>query len=120
MPDEAIPEAIADLIAEIFERTGAGDRRRGCRTAEDKKRGSKAAEGTADHTKTVISQARGKDATRLKAALIRAKQKLMDLDSDIEALEQQQQMEIEVITKPLGKRPKERLKGTPERNQGRP
>ena len=55
-----------------------------------------AAEGNPTHEE-LISEAEEKRDT-LKAELIRVKQKLTDLDSDVEALQQQQQMEIDAIT----------------------
>ena len=56
----------------------------------------------------------------LKAALIKAKQKLMDLDSDFEALEQQQNTEIEVITRAVGRRQRRTDVAHLKKHQGRP
>ena len=81
-----------------------------------KKQWLMAAEGNPTQ-EDLISEAKEKrDA--LKAELIRVKQKLSDLDSDIEALQQQQQMEIEAITNQW-KGGKRRPAGSSERHQGR-
>jgi type I restriction enzyme M protein len=94
IPEEEIPEEIADLMAESFEEPEQ-------ETSEDAKESEEeewrmAAEGNLAQ-KDLISQEKEK-CDALKAELIRVKQKLSDLDSDVEALEQQHHMEIEALT----------------------
>jgi type I restriction enzyme M protein len=96
IPEEEIPEEIADLMVESFvepepEREMAED---AGEVEEEEWR--MAAEGALPQEE-LISQAK-EQCDHLKAELIRAKQKLSDLNSDIEALQQQHRMELEVIT----------------------
>ena len=94
IPEEKIPEEIADLIVESFEES---EEEISEETEEqEEKELKKAAEGNPTK-EDLIGQAKGKRDS-LKAGLIRVKQKLSDLDSDIEALQQKHQMEIEAIT----------------------
>jgi len=101
VPDEKIPEEIADLIVESFTELepepAESETERTERDYEmEEPRRLMAADGNPDQ-KELISEAEEKrDA--LKADLIRVKQKLSDLTSDVEALKQQHQMEIEAIT----------------------
>ena len=81
VPEDAIPEAVADLIAETL--------------AEPEPEES--ANGNGGDDEGVAGEAEEK-LNGLKAALVNAKQKLMDLESDVEALVQQQMREIEAIT----------------------
>ena len=94
VPDDAIPEAIADLIAESLSEPEP-------ETAEEEANAEKEAEEAGEDELPAdedrVAQAEEKINT-LKSALLNAKQRLMDLDSDLEALEQQQKTEIEVIT----------------------
>ncbi|SBT03698.1 Type I restriction-modification system methyltransferase subunit [Candidatus Accumulibacter aalborgensis] len=91
VPDDAIPEAVADLIAENFseaesdEATANGE--------EESDEGSEKASPAEDRLAAAEEKLRS-----LKAALLSAKQKLMDLDSDAEALTQKQTQEIEALT----------------------
>jgi type I restriction enzyme M protein len=95
VPDEAIPEAIADVIAERFsepepEEAAVEDNQDGDRDGEHES--ASAANGDR------IEQAQQKlDDTR--SALLRTKQKLTDLESDVEALKQKQEQEIVAISK---------------------
>ena len=92
LPEEAIPEAIADLLAETFIEPETED------IAETN--GDDESEDTADNQPVFSDEDRLAQAEEkldaLKAELIRTKQKLLDLASDTEALLQQQQAELSV------------------------
>ncbi|MDF1581543.1 MAG: N-6 DNA methylase [Desulfuromonadales bacterium] len=90
--EEAIPEAVADLIAETFSEPEAEE------PAEDNGDGDsdeEAAEPPSDEER--IAQAEEK-VDNLRSELLRVKQKLTDLDSDVEALAQQQEQELDALT----------------------
>lgn len=93
VPEEAIPEAVADLIAETFSEPEAEE------PADDNGNGEngddEAAEPPSDEER--IAQAE-EQVDNLRAELLRVKQKLADLDSDVEALAQQQEQELEALT----------------------
>lgn len=93
VPEEAIPEAVADLIAETFSEPEAEE------PADDNGNGEngddEAAEPPPDEER--IAQAEEK-VDSLRAELLRVKQKLADLDSDVEALAQQQEQELDALT----------------------
>lgn len=101
IPEEAIPEEIADLMVEAFtepekdnsepENEVSGD----AWEIEESKQ-LNAAEGNPGQEDLIREAEEKCDA--LKAELIRVKQKLADLESDIEALQQKNRMEIEAIT----------------------
>ncbi|EMG37151.1 type I restriction-modification system methyltransferase subunit [Desulfocurvibacter africanus PCS] len=93
VPEEAIPEAVADLIAETFTEPEAEEPEE--ENGEGESGDEEAAEQLSDEDR--ITQAEEK-VENLKAELLRVKQKLADLASDAEALEQQQQTEIEAIS----------------------
>ncbi|MFZ4701282.1 MAG: N-6 DNA methylase [Candidatus Methylumidiphilus sp.] len=93
VPDEAIPEAIADLLAETFSEP----------EIEEAENGEEA-ESTALSDEDRLLQAEER-LNRLRAELIATKQKLMDLDSDREALEQEQQQDLDIATKHWGGEP---------------
>jgi type I restriction enzyme M protein len=93
VPEDAIPEAIVDLLAETFSELETeesaeenGDTENGDEEAD---------EPISDEER--IAQAEEK-VESLKAELIRVKQKLINLDSNVEALELQQQTEIDAIS----------------------
>ena len=92
VPEEAIPVAVADLIAEIFAEP----------EPEEASIGN-GEEGNGECIKEVSSEedrlaAAEEKLNGLKAALVKAKQSLMNLDIDAAALAQQHQQEIVVIT----------------------
>jgi type I restriction enzyme M protein len=92
VPEESIAEAVADLVAERFSEQdettdGAGQ--------EENDEGSDEVSAT-DEDRAALAEEK---LSSLKAVLINAKQKLMDFDSDSEALAQQHEQEIAVITK---------------------
>ncbi len=93
VPDESVPEAIADLIAERLTESEPEE------TTDD---AGQEENGEANHEVPATDEDRAALAeeklSSLKAALINAKQKLMDFGSDFEALAQQHEQEIAVIT----------------------
>ena len=93
VPEEAIPEALADLISEIFTEPELEEAANGNVEEEN---GEYIEEASAEEEDRLA--AAEEKLNSLKAALVKAKQKLMDLESDAEALVQQQTQEIEVIT----------------------
>jgi type I restriction enzyme M protein len=96
VPDEAIPEVVADLLAEAFsepeseEVTIEGSGEEPSDSTDDE--GEEKETGGEDQ----ITLAEEK-LSELKAALVRAKQRLMDLESDGEALAQKQEQELEAL-----------------------
>lgn len=93
VPEEAIPEAVADLIAEDFSEPESEEAANG----NGEEEGDEAIEGAATDDEDRVAVAEEK-LNSLRAALVKAKQKLMDLDSDAEALAQKQEQEIEALT----------------------
>jgi len=96
VPDEVIPEAVADLIAESFgepesdEATvGNGDEE----SSEGSEDGYEVPTG-ADEDRIAAAEEK---LNSLQAALLKAKQKLIDLDSDAEALAQKQEQELDAL-----------------------
>lgn len=95
VPEESIPEAVADLITERFserepEETSDVNETEGNDADEVNGQAS-----TSDEDRTAMAEERLKT---LKNTLLKAKQKLMDFDIDSEALAQQHEQEIAVIT----------------------
>lgn len=92
IPEEAIPEAVADLIAETFSEpeVEAPSEDNG----NDENGFDTAAEPPSDEER--IAQAEEK-VDNLRTELLRLKQKLADLDSDAEALVQQQAQELDAL-----------------------
>lgn len=108
VPDEYIPEEIADLMAESFadpelELPYIEPGERDYELEESER--LMAAEGNPTLEERISETEEKCDS--LMAELIRVKQKLLDLDSDVEALNQQQMMEIEAITLQWGGAKKE-------------
>ncbi len=96
VPDDAIPEAVADLIAESFsepetdeDATGNGNDE----GDEGSENDDEAATG-ADEDRVTAAEEKLES---LQAALLKAKQKLIDLDSDAEALAQKQEQELDAL-----------------------
>ena len=97
VPDEAIPETVADLIAETFGEPEADETVSGNGAAEGDE-GNKSgdeADSSADEDRIAAAEEK---LNSLKAARARAKQKLIDLDSDAEALLQKQEQEIDALS----------------------
>jgi type I restriction enzyme M protein len=94
VPEESIPEAVADLIAEHFsERESEETADTTGHEANDEDEGHDGSPATGED-RTAMAEEK---LSSLKAALINAKQKLMDFDSDSEALAQQHDQEIAAI-----------------------
>ena len=91
VPEDAIPEAVADLIAERFsepEEATAGNGQ------EENGEGNDEASAT-DEDRAALAEDK---LNNLKTALLKAKQQLMNLESDEEALQQKQAQEVEILT----------------------
>lgn len=93
VPDDAVPEAVADLIAETFAEPETDDSANGNGEEESGEDGEEASVEEEDRLAVAEERLSG-----LKAALVKAKQALMDLESNAEALAQQHKQEIDVIT----------------------
>ena len=94
VPEESIHEAVADLIAERFserEPEEAVDS-----NGQEENGESNDETSATDEDRAALAEEK---LSSLKAALINAKQRLMDFDSDSEALAQQHEQESAVITK---------------------
>lgn len=92
VPEEAIPEAIADLLAETFAEPEPEEAANG----NDEEANGESGEETSPEVEDRLAAAEEK-LSDLKAALVKAKQQLMDLESDAEALAQQHEQEIAAI-----------------------
>lgn len=98
VPDDAIPEAVADLIAESFSEPEADEAASG-NGDEESSEGSEDGEEVltgADEDRIAAAEEK---LNSLQAALLKAKQKLIDLDSDTEALAQKQEQELDALKK---------------------
>jgi len=91
--EEAIPEAVSDLIAETFSEPEAEE------PVDDNGNNENGDEEPTEppSDEERIAQAEEK-VDSLRAELLRVKQKLADLDSDVEALAQQQAQELDAVT----------------------
>ncbi|WP_295578434.1 N-6 DNA methylase [uncultured Lamprocystis sp.] len=94
VPEDAIPEAVADLIVETFSEPEAEpeDTTKG---NGDEDNGDDEATAGVDEDPVALAEERLND---LKATLLRAKQRLMDLESDREVLEQQKDQEVDALS----------------------
>jgi type I restriction enzyme M protein len=99
VPDEGIPDVFADLIQESFGEPET-DNEAVSNDAQDQEDEvfAKAAEDRLDYTLRDVQEIAGDHLKELRAALIRTKSKLIDLDSDLEALKEQHAQEIGVIS----------------------
>lgn len=96
VPDEAIPEVVADLLAEAFSepesdevtKEGSGEE------PSDSTDGEGGEKETGGEDQLTLAEEK---LSELRAALVRAKQRLMDLESDGEALAQKQEQELEAL-----------------------
>lgn len=96
IPEDAIPDAIADLLAESFsepEEEAVADSEGSDESNGDEDHGGEAAADEADRVEKADEKLAG-----LTASLMSAKQKLMDLESDAEALAQKHEQEVEAIS----------------------
>ena len=93
VPEEAIPEAVPDLIAETFSEP---------ETEEPAPENGDNDNGDEEATKPPSDEERIVQAEEkvdnLRAELLRVKQQLADLDSDLEALAQQQEQELDALS----------------------
>jgi len=94
VPEEDIPEAVADLISETFSEPEAEDLTED--KGEDEVSDEETAELPSDEERIAYAKEKMED---FKIELSRVKQQLAELDSEVEALQQQQQAEIESIGK---------------------
>lgn len=86
VPEEAMPEAIADLLAETFAEPEAEEG-----SAED----SEEDDGEEELTPEELVEKAEELVSELKQSMLDTKQKLEDLDSDLEAMQNQHKAEIE-------------------------
>jgi len=93
IPDEAIPEAVADLIAETFSDPELDDAQ-GEQNGLDEESEGGISESASDEDRIALAEDR---LDRIKSEVIRVKQKMTDLDSDIEALEEQRETELQTL-----------------------
>jgi type I restriction enzyme M protein len=94
VPEDVIPEAIADLIAETFGEPET-EPEEATNDDGDEDDGDGEVSANVDDDPIALAEERLND---LKAALLKAKQRLMDLESDREALEQRKDQEIDAIS----------------------
>jgi type I restriction enzyme M protein len=92
VPEEFIPEAVADIIAERLSEPEPEETTEGT-GQEENDDGNDEASAT-DEDRAALAEEK---LSSLKSALINAKQKLMDFDIDYQALAQQHEQEIAVI-----------------------
>lgn len=93
VPEESISEAVADLIGETFSQPEVEITNNN--NSDDENSGDEELELSSEEELFALAEQKVHD---LKAALIRTKQKLINLDSDKEALEQKKEQEIEILT----------------------
>ncbi len=93
VPEDAIPEAVADLITETFTDPESEDAANADGEADE----DGGAEATATAEEDPVTQAEER-LRGLLLTLLKAKHRLMDLDSDRVALEQQQAQEIDTLS----------------------
>ncbi len=92
VPEDEVPDEVADLMAESFSEPEPEVDEESDDTPDDDDAEEDDSDGD-DRVEQAEQKLEG-----LKATLIKTKQKLMDLDSDIEALQAKQKQEIEAIT----------------------
>ena len=90
VPEEAIPEAVAELIAENYSEPESEE-------PVGEEESGEASENASPADEDRIAAAE-KNLSEIKAALVKAQQKLVGLDSDAEALAQKQAQEIEILS----------------------
>lgn len=103
VPDEEIPDDIADFMAEIFSESEQEETAESVTEGSESESEEKKTEEVDEEEQQLTdedqkAQAEDKIAA-LKHMLLTAKQKLLDLESDLEALTQKQEQEIEAITR---------------------
>ena len=93
VPEDAIPDAVADLMAETLNEPEPEETANSNSEEEDGEDGEKTSAEAEDRLVATEEKLNG-----LKTALLKAKQSLMNLDSDADALAQQHQQEIAVTS----------------------
>ncbi|MEA1049804.1 N-6 DNA methylase [Lamprobacter modestohalophilus] len=93
VPEDVIPEAVVDLIAETFSEPETDEAANG--NVEGADDGEDAETTGADEDRVTLAEER---LNNLKDALLKAKQRLMDLESDREALALRKDQEIDAIS----------------------
>ncbi len=93
VPEEVIPEAVVDLIAETFSEPEVEEIAEENSVADNGD--EEAVEAPSNDERIALAE---ENVDNLRAELIRVKQKLSDLDSDVEAIMLQQQTEIEAVS----------------------
>lgn len=96
VPDEAIPEAVADLIAENFSEPETDEPADGNGNDESSEGSEDSDEeaGSAIEDRVAVAEEK---LNSLRTTLLKAKQTLIDLDSDTEALAQKQEQELDAL-----------------------
>jgi type I restriction enzyme M protein len=94
VPEEAIPEAIGDLLVEAFAEPEPEETTNG-RGEEVNGEGSEETSAAGEDRQAATKE----NLNNLKSALVKTKQNLIDLESDAEALAQQHEQEISAIAK---------------------
>ncbi|MDX9879232.1 MAG: N-6 DNA methylase [Sedimentisphaerales bacterium] len=98
VPEDAVPEAVMDLMAESFSEREPEEDAESDESSEDNGNGDDdSGDGDDAENGDRIEQARQR-LEELKAAMLKAKQKLIDIESDAEALAQKHQQEIDAFT----------------------
>ncbi|MEZ5584284.1 MAG: N-6 DNA methylase, partial [Candidatus Competibacteraceae bacterium] len=92
VPEEVIPEAVTDLIAETFAEPEPESEEPA--NGEEENSEDNEASSAADEDRVAAAE---EQVRNLKSALLKAKQRLMDLESDVEALAHQQEQEIDAL-----------------------
>lgn len=92
LPNEAIPEAVADLIAETYAEPEPEEATNGEGQEEGEAENDDEAADQEDRLALAEEKLNG-----FKAALVQAKQQLMDIESDAEALKQKQEAELTAL-----------------------
>ncbi len=96
IPEDAIPEAVAELIAETF--AEPEPEQEASEESSDKAGDEDNGDGTEPLPSDEDRVAQAEDRLeQLKAERFRTKERLVDLESDLEALEQQQQSDLEAL-----------------------
>jgi type I restriction enzyme M protein len=94
VPEDAIPEAIMDLIAETFSEKENSAEENGDTENDDVQNSEEIDEPISDEERIILAEEKVES---LKAEQARVQQQLIDLDNELEAMEQQHQLDLEAI-----------------------